>query len=154
MLSPLNEATKELSVEKKVSASKVIPLMNMLEAIGEQIPCKQTTTNKQFAEHLYRQVREKLNQFQSMSILTLPTLLDPRFKALGFLSPAKADEVVQRPTAECTSISSTQTPSRPPSTQLPTADEEEGPSTSTGMFMLHAMMAFNKLLPQVICGAI
>ena len=78
MLSPFNEATLELSVEKKVSASKVIPMMKMLDfAIGEQIPRKQTTIAKQLAEHLFRQLREKL-KFQSISILTLPTLLDPR----------------------------------------------------------------------------
>ena len=93
MLSPFNEATLELSVEKKVSASKVIPMMKMLDfAIGEQIPRKQTTIAKQLAEHLYCQLREKLFQFQSISILTLPTLLDPRFKALGFLSHAKAED--------------------------------------------------------------
>ena len=77
MLSPFNEATFELSVEKKVSASKVIPMMMLDFAIGEQIPCKQTTIAKQLAEHLYRQLREKL-KFQSISILSLPTLLDPR----------------------------------------------------------------------------
>ena len=88
MLSPFNEATFELSVEKKVSASKVIPMMKMLDfAIGEQIPRKQTTIAKQLAEHLYRQLREKL-KFKLNFILTLPTLLDPRFKSLGFLSPA------------------------------------------------------------------
>ena len=69
-----------------------------------------------------------------MSILRLPTLLDPRFKALELLSPAKADEAVQRLTAEYMFIVSTQTPPSPLSTQLPTAGEDEGPTTSTGMF--------------------
>ena len=37
VLSPFNEATVELSTEKKVSASKIIPLMKMLDyTIGEQ----------------------------------------------------------------------------------------------------------------------
>ena len=71
MLSPFNEAPIELSVENKVSASKVIPMMNMLNlTIGEQVQRKQITIAKQLTEHLYRQLREKLNQFQSMSILT------------------------------------------------------------------------------------
>lgn len=163
VLSPFNEATVELSTEKKVSASKIIPLMKMLDyTIGEQIPQKKTTMAKELAEHLFRQVREKLNQFQMMSIFTLPTLLDPRFKTLGFLSPSKADEAVQRLTSECTFIISSHTP-RPPATQLPTAGEDAGPSTSTGMF---SAAHYNGILfshfitflfffpPQVICGAI
>ncbi|KAL2087596.1 hypothetical protein ACEWY4_016424 [Coilia grayii] len=137
VLSPFNEATVELSTEKKVSASKIIPLMKMLDyTIGEQIPQKKTTMAKELAEHLFRQVREKLNQFQIMSIFTLPTLLDPRFKTLGFLSPSKADEAVQRLTSECTYIISSHTP-RPPATQPPTAGEDAGPSTSTGNLWRH-----------------
>ncbi|KAL2087200.1 hypothetical protein ACEWY4_018259 [Coilia grayii] len=43
MLSPYNEAIVELSTEKKVSASKIIPLMKMLDyTIGEQISHKKS----------------------------------------------------------------------------------------------------------------
>lgn len=61
VLSPFNEATIELSTEKKVSASKIIPLMKILDyTISEHIPQKRTTMAKQ---HLHRQVRQKLNQY-------------------------------------------------------------------------------------------
>ncbi|KAK0150994.1 Zinc finger BED domain-containing protein 6 [Merluccius polli] len=38
---------------------------------------------------------------QSSSITSLPTLLDPRFKTIGFFSQSKADEAVRRLTYVC-----------------------------------------------------
>ena len=51
---------------------------------------------QQLADSLLRQLRDKLHQLQSMSIMTLPTLLDPHFKTL---SQTKANEAVKRLTS-------------------------------------------------------
>lgn len=128
LLAPFNEATIELSEEKNVSASKVLPMLKMLDyAIAEQMPRKQTAMAQYLADVVHRQLRERLNTLQTMSILMLPTLLDPRFKTLGFLSPSRADEAVKRLTAECAHVISKHTPPPPPS------EEDQRPSTSSGM---------------------
>ena len=134
ILSPFNDATVELSEEKRVSASKVIPLLKMLNhALAEEMPNKTTLMAQQLADSLSSHLRDKLHQLQSMSIMTLPTLLDPRFKTLGFLSQTKATEAVKRLTSECAFIISKHTPPPQPAT---TASQAEGPSTSSGMFFM------------------
>ena len=135
ILSPFNDATVELSEEKRVSASKVIPLLKMLNhALAEEIQNKTTLMGQQLADSLSSHLRDELHQLQSMSIMTLPTLLDPRFKTLGFLSQTKATEAVKRLTSECAFIISKHTP--PPPQPATTASQAEGPSTSSGMFFM------------------
>ncbi|KAG7488883.1 hypothetical protein JOB18_000429 [Solea senegalensis] len=43
---------------------------------------------RELCEHLIRLLRERLHNVQSMSIMSLATLLDPRFEQLTFLSPS------------------------------------------------------------------
>ena len=71
-------------------------------------------------EHLLRQLRERLHTLQSMSIMSLATLLDPRFKLIGFFSPSKAAEATKRLVAECGALIRTPEDVQP----------EENPSTS------------------------
>lgn len=82
VLAPFNFATLELSEEKNVSGSKVIPLLPMLHHSleEEEIGLIQTPESTAMAEYLRRQLRQKLNNLQSMSIMSLATLLDPRLK--------------------------------------------------------------------------
>ncbi|XP_029301006.1 zinc finger BED domain-containing protein 4-like [Cottoperca gobio] len=102
VLSSFNDATVELSEEKRVSGSKVIPLLSMLHhALEEEMGLVQTPENTAMAESLKRQLREKFNNLQSMSIISLATLLNPRFKKIGFFSPNKAAEAEKRLTSEC-----------------------------------------------------
>lgn len=101
ILSPFNEATVELSEEKRVSGSKVIPLLKMLEQmLQEEAKHATIPLARELGEHLIRLLREKLQNLQSMSIMSLATLLDPRFKQIGFFSPTKA----KRLTSECTIV--------------------------------------------------
>lgn len=105
LLGPFFDATVELSAEETVSASKVVPLMKMIEAnIQEELKKPAHRVAIEIGEHLVKQLREKLSMLQSMSIMSLATLLDPRFKIIGFFSPTKANEAVQRLTSECASI--------------------------------------------------
>ncbi|CAG6011512.1 unnamed protein product, partial [Menidia menidia] len=70
VLSPFNDATVELSEEKRVSESKVIPLLSMLHhALEEEMRTLQTPERKIMAESLKRQLQEKLFTLQSMSII-------------------------------------------------------------------------------------
>ncbi|KAK9521489.1 hypothetical protein VZT92_021290 [Zoarces viviparus] len=58
----------------------------------------------EMGDQLIRQLREKLYTLQSMSIMSLATLLDPRFKVIGFFSQTKATEAIKRLTSECATI--------------------------------------------------
>lgn len=72
------DATVELSAEENVSASKVIPLMKMLEQnLQEEIAKPTPAVALEMGDQLIRQLREKLYTLQSMSIMSLATLLDP-----------------------------------------------------------------------------
>ena len=101
-LSPIHDATVELSAERKVSGSKAIPLMIMVDCVlQKKLRATDNELSKQLGEHLSQRLREKLCHLESYSIMSIPTLLDPRFKTIGFLSQSKADEAVKRLTAEC-----------------------------------------------------
>ncbi|KAG7514277.1 zinc finger BED domain-containing protein 4-like isoform X2 [Solea senegalensis] len=105
--SPFYDATVELSAEENVSASKLVPLMKMLEQnLQEEIanPARKPAVALEMGDQLIRQLREKLYILQSMSIMSLATLLDPRFKVIGFFSQTKATEAIKRPTSECATI--------------------------------------------------
>ncbi|XP_032401567.1 zinc finger BED domain-containing protein 4-like [Xiphophorus hellerii] len=105
LFSPFYHATTELSAEEHVSASKVIPLLKMLEkALQEEDTKSAPTVAVEIGEQLIRQLREKLHMLQSMSILSLATLLDPRFKLIAFFSNTKAAEAVKRLTSECATV--------------------------------------------------
>ncbi|XP_057694193.1 E3 SUMO-protein ligase ZBED1-like isoform X1 [Corythoichthys intestinalis] len=133
VLEPFNYATIELSEEKKVSGSKVIPLLSMLHHSleEEEIRQLQTPESTSMVEFLQRQLREKLNQLQSMSIMFLATLLDPRFKKVGFFSPSKAAEAEKRLTMECAAIMS-RTASSTSSSLSSSSSSSSEPSQSVG----------------------
>lgn len=86
---------------------------------------------KELTDNLIRRLREHIWNMESLSIMTMATLLDPRFKTLGFLNHTKMTEAVKRLKAECANViraederpstsSSTQSTEAPSSTQQPT----------------------------------
>ncbi|KAJ8382371.1 hypothetical protein SKAU_G00031490 [Synaphobranchus kaupii] len=97
------EATVELSEEKRASGSKVIPLMNMLQcAVGSEGTNMTTVMAGKLAENLVRWLRDTLSNLESLSVMTMATMLDPRFKTHGFLQPGQeANEAAMRLKAEC-----------------------------------------------------
>ncbi|KAK7895206.1 hypothetical protein WMY93_020531 [Mugilogobius chulae] len=107
VLAPFNDATIELSEEKCVSGSKVIPMLTMLHTAlveEEEIVNMSTPEGITLVECLKKQLKEKLFYLQSQTVLLMSTMLDPRFKKLSFLSPHKAAEAERRLTSECASI--------------------------------------------------
>ncbi|XP_077431549.1 E3 SUMO-protein ligase ZBED1-like [Vanacampus margaritifer] len=105
VVSPFNDAAVELSEERRVSGSKVIPLLAMLHpTLEDDMGTIQMEESKAMAEGLKKQLRDKLYNLQAMSIMSLATLLDPRFKKIGFFSPNKAQEAERRLTAECATV--------------------------------------------------
>ena len=78
VLSPLKLATVELSAEKNVSGSKIIPLVRMLR---HNIAVKQREVTDvmagQLCSHLVRLMGEKLSGYETASQHSMATLLDP-----------------------------------------------------------------------------
>ncbi|XDV31713.1 hypothetical protein PO909_002676 [Leuciscus waleckii] len=105
VLAPFHLATVELSEEKRVSGSKVIPLLKMIHHSlqVEQLRLTMPIT-KELTENLIRRLREHIWNMESLSIMTMATLLDPRFKKLGFLNQTKMTEAVKRLKTECGNV--------------------------------------------------
>ena len=72
ILSPFHKATVELSEEKTVSGSKVIPLLKMIEKMLQEGAMRSTNPlARELEEHLIKLVREKLQKLcKATSIVT------------------------------------------------------------------------------------
>ncbi|XP_025759038.1 zinc finger BED domain-containing protein 4 [Oreochromis niloticus] len=105
VVAPFHQATVELSEERRVSESKVILMMKMLYCALER---NSLHLHTQAATHLHDQLRRRVtdtaSNLESLSVLTLSTLLDPRFKTLGFRSSSKCSEAVNRLKVECAAV--------------------------------------------------
>nr|XP_055075686.1 E3 SUMO-protein ligase ZBED1-like isoform X2 [Misgurnus anguillicaudatus] len=105
VLAPFQVATVELSEEKRVSGSKVIPMMKMLRyTINETLKTISNDTAMQLGQNLSRRLADKFSALESTSVLTLATLLDPRFKTFGFHNHIQAQTAIGRLTSECTAL--------------------------------------------------
>ncbi|XP_030011319.1 zinc finger BED domain-containing protein 1-like [Sphaeramia orbicularis] len=105
ILSPFNQATVELSEERRVSISKVIPLMKMLyHTVLAKSEHLSNDVARLLSDNPLRRIRENVAGNESLSVMTMATMLDPRFKTLGFLSQNKAQEAVRRLKAECSVV--------------------------------------------------
>ncbi|XP_049319320.1 E3 SUMO-protein ligase ZBED1-like [Astyanax mexicanus] len=123
VLAPFNQATVELSEEKRVSGSKVIPMLKMLHhSLLRNASNVTTEIAINLVENLKRRLLETLCNLESLSVMTIPTLLDPRFKTMAFLSVSKANDAVKRLKSECVAEMKSAVP-----TQM--EDAQAGPST-------------------------
>ncbi|XP_014854594.1 PREDICTED: zinc finger BED domain-containing protein 1-like [Poecilia mexicana] len=105
VLAPFHQATVELSEERRVSGSKVIPMMKMLYlALESNASTLHTQPAIHLHENLKRRVTDTASNLESKSVLALATLLDPRFKSLGFRNSSKCNEAISRLRSECASI--------------------------------------------------
>ncbi|KAJ8364737.1 hypothetical protein SKAU_G00135680 [Synaphobranchus kaupii] len=144
VLSPFQQATVELSEEKRVSGSKVIPLMNMLQRAVDSEGTNMTTSMAgKLAENLVRRLRDTLSNLESLSVMTMATMLDPRFRTHGFFSQSKASEAVTRLKAECATVirttAVTPSPSDAPSPP-PQPAQAAGPATTSGPALISMVL--------------
>ncbi len=91
VLSPFFMATVELSKEKRVSGSKVIPLIKMQRCtLHKMLPTITNNTAVQLGQNLAGILNDKFSNLETSSALTLSMLLDPRFKTIGFYNHVQA----------------------------------------------------------------
>lgn len=146
VLVPFDQATRELSEEKRVSGSKVIPLMRMIHTeLQRQATTVTKTAAQQLAENLRKRLTDSICSMESLSVMTLATLLDPRFKKIGFVSQQKASEAVKRLQSECAEEMRRQ---EPDPAEEPSCSHGSEPSSGTkthffgfiGIFLWHFVM--------------
>ncbi|XP_062872093.1 zinc finger BED domain-containing protein 4-like [Trichomycterus rosablanca] len=105
VLGAFQQATIELSGEKWVSASKVIPMLKMLSHTTQNKTKSLTSSMaRQLGANLVRRVIDRSLKAEAITVRTMPTLLDPRFKKLGFLSSTKLEEAITRLKGNCAEI--------------------------------------------------
>ncbi|KAM9307434.1 E3 SUMO-protein ligase ZBED1-like [Pholidichthys leucotaenia] len=130
VLNPFHMATMEMSQQKRVSGSMVIPLIKMLLHTTQEIVGNTTNmTAKLLGQNISATLRNKFDNLENSTILSLSTLLDPRFKTIGFRSQDKAQNAVQRLTAEC-AVLMRYTPDT--STDHPSTSAAPQPAAPTG----------------------
>lgn len=124
----------ELSEEKSVSGSKVIPMLKMLYLPLHKSSNIRREPATQLLKNLKRSVADPLCGLESASVMSLATLLYPRFKNLGSLSSStlKANEVGNRLQAQ--RAAEVKMPELTPSALVGSTSEEAQPEPSTQHF--------------------
>lgn len=129
-LRPFEEVTREVSSEKHVSVSKVIPLVSLIHrAIAA---CEHQGSS--LATQLAQQCQRRFGCTETMHCLAASTFLDVRFKHLGFRDKDNVEAIKIRLLTEMQEIyqtlksAPTQTPS---STLTPTASSTSVPTISS-----------------------
>ena len=98
ILKHFEAATREMSADQYFTVSKLIPIARSLQ----QLTAEACTTRsiKTLGDELCLQMRRRFLNMESHHILAASTLLDPRFKKLGFVDMSAADLCTRRLTDE------------------------------------------------------
>ena len=91
ILKPFEATTTEMSADKCVSISKVIPLARSLEHLTSRI-----TKDIPLVLELKAQMRRHFTSLESSHLLAMATMLDPRMKKLAFHDAGTARQGEQR----------------------------------------------------------
>ena len=91
ILKPFEATTEEISAEKHVSISKVIPLAKSLQHLTGAITKKDTP----LVSNLSYQMRRHFTNIESARMLVMSTLLDPWMKKLAFSDSAAVRQAEQ-----------------------------------------------------------
>jgi hypothetical protein len=96
-MKPFFTITKELSGESYITASKVIPLLNCLK---QKIELTEThsETSMLLKQNILQQILKRFGTIENLKLLSVATLLDPRFKKIHFTCALSCSEAVQRAT--------------------------------------------------------
>ena len=127
VLNPFEAATRELSGEKHVSVSKVIPLSRNLQHLISGMSTVVLT--KQMQDSLVTSLRRRFLSVETVHACAAATILDPRFKKLAFTTAQAIDQVSRRLQSEISELDSPQS--------SPDTEEAETPmQCGTGLWEL------------------
>lgn len=93
LLKPFELATRDISGEKYISGSLVIPLSNCIKkSLGKVSVTNELAQNLQ--DQLNQQIEKRFAPQEKNAILGAATMLDPRFKKIHFQSPGNVATVI------------------------------------------------------------
>ena len=134
ILKPFEDVTREMSGEKYVSASKIIPLSKALQHFNTSHTC--TSSLK---DMLTQEMNMEGNQ-----LLASATIIDPRFKKIPFSDRNAAERVIRQTVTEVSS----HTPAG--STETDTTSSFDEPSTNSVWHFFDQQAAESARRPQSI----
>ncbi|KAL4119982.1 hypothetical protein QTP88_012732 [Uroleucon formosanum] len=93
LLKPFEAATKELCGQNYVTASKVIPLLHCLIKKIEPIEIN-NVISIDFKNNLLKNLKTRFGRVEYLEILSIATILDPRFKTLHSNDPIASSKAI------------------------------------------------------------
>ena len=90
LLRPFLQATEQISGEKYVSISMIIPLTRLLLRSCTQSP------NTLLRQNLVQELNRRFSRIEQRYTMAVATLLDPRFKKIGFADASAVDQAIRR----------------------------------------------------------
>ena len=118
MLRHFEQATREISADKYLSVSKVIPLARSLQCVTAEC-----TSLRALKQELLSSMARRFTNIEMNYTLAVSTLLDPRFKKVGFGNASACSQTVLRLTSEVASIIASNSTTESTTTE---ADEPSG----------------------------
>ena len=95
ILKPLESVTKEVSGDTYITGSMVIPLQNCMEKqLTELVPF--TDIGQQLKQETLVEISKRFGGIEGNSLLSISTLLDPRFKKLHFKNPLRLSQNIAK----------------------------------------------------------
>lgn len=95
MLKPFELVSKEICGEKYVTCSKVIPIVNaLLHEVHALNP--ESDLGKDLKQKLIIELQKRFSDIESNQILSIATIVDPRFKRLHFCKALACSDAIQR----------------------------------------------------------
>ena len=92
VLRPFESVTTELSSEKYVSASKIIPIARGLQKVITSLSAGICTG---LCEKLISQMATRFRNLEEKGFIAIATLLDPRFKKIPFLNQSSVQQMTR-----------------------------------------------------------
>ena len=114
VLQPFETATTEMSAEKYVSVSKIIPLARSLQ----RITLGSSDVSEGIKNQLVSQMRNRFVNMEGNVLLAKSTLLDPRFKKMGFLTAGTPHASIESLTQEMALLQAPPAPAVPTESNL------------------------------------
>jgi hypothetical protein len=145
LLEPIEEVTKEVSAEKHVTISKLIPVTRLMSTVIDRFnTVSQIAKNLQQALQL--QFNKRFRQIEDVKLISVATLLDPRFKNIYFNNPTACANAITEINKEINILIS--------NSSLPIPSQVEPPLTSpSDIWSLHSHFVSSRSTPEEITSS-
>ncbi|KAF2884629.1 hypothetical protein ILUMI_21537 [Ignelater luminosus] len=95
VLRPIEAATKEVSVDKYCTSSKVIPLIYCLILKIKPLKLEESLA-KELQSVILKEIDKRMGVIERVTSLAIATILDPRFKKMHFTDPIACSSLVAK----------------------------------------------------------